>query len=342
MSSRVLSVDGGNTISGSSHRESTRVPFPGSEGVGHGVRLTATAGALAVGLYAAGPAWASPRAPGGGCGGIQAEVEPNGTAASATPINLGQVGMLSAIYGTIATPGDEDWFSFQAQGGRLFLSINTGVAGPAGSRDSFVSIFAADGTTLLEEDDDDGTGNGWDMTIESLDASLVAGLGQTVGQTYYARVRAKDPGATIDGYSLQIDFGLGTTPEIEPNDTFPGQQQLSRDVIIGSLSSAADVDWYAMTLLDAGFPFMVVDGDPERDGVGTDVTLLFDAGATLLTDSSGAGGPGNPPAEGFVGCASCTGYVRVTGTGPGTYAIGGWYSSDFCPIPVELQSFRIE
>jgi hypothetical protein len=131
--------------------------------------------------------------------------------------------------------------------------------------------------------------------------------------------------------------------EVEPNDTFPGQQVPYVSPILGSLSSATDVDWYQVDVLDFGIPFVVVDADPERDGTGTDIALRFDnfqiPVGSIVTDSSGLGSPSNPPAEGFA--ITDLGAVRVSGTGPGTYLLGVWYSGDGCPVPVELQGFEI-
>jgi len=304
-------------------------------------------GAYAVAMLALGgsvtsPAWAAPRVPEGGCAGLQAEQEPNGTAATATPFDLSTINdRFAGIHGTIAVPGDVDWYSFSAPpGARLWLSVDTGVAGP-GSRDSVVSIFGPDGMTLIEEDDDDGTGNGRDITIESLEASLVAGRVLSAGGTYYARVRAKIPGATIDGYSLLIAVTTAAPmPEIEPNDVPPCPP--ASTIVLGSLSSAADVDCYHVAILDNGFPFVVVDGDPERDGIGTDITLRFEGFfplETIVTDSSRAGDASNPPGEGFA--IMNLGTVFITGTGPGTYMFGWWFTGE-CPVPVDLQAFEIE
>jgi hypothetical protein len=87
---------------------------------------------------------------------------------------------------------------------------------------------------------------------------------------------------------------------------------------------------------------VVVDGDPERDGITTDVTLHVVGwnGQTITTNSAGAGSPSDPPAEGFhynVGV-----YARVTGTGPGTYLLLAAVTGESCTVPVELQSFEIE
>ena len=287
------------------------------------------------------PSWGASRGPEGGCAGLQTEQEPNDTPAGASPITLSDP-FFSAIHGAIAVPGDQDWFSFTAPAGsRLWLSVDTGVAG-GGARDSVVSIFGSDGVTLIEADDDDGTGNGWNFSIESLDASLVAGRLLTVGGTHYARVQAKDPAATIASYSLVIAaLDVAAQNEVEPT---PPCASLPMSVpILGSLSSGADEDCYFIDILNPpGIPFIVVDGDPERDGIGTDITLRFEQLPDAIeTNSSGAGEASNPAAEGFAIVASSPSTIRITGAGPGTYMLGVWWSG-FCPVPVQLQGFGIE
>lgn len=301
------------------------------------MKLACVVAVVGLGAFLARPAWPQ------GCPGLQSEQEPNDTAASASPIDLwpADQALFTAIYGTVAVPGDVDWFSFGAPAGaRLWLSVNTGVAQTSPSRDSVVSIFAPDGVTLIEEDDDDGTGNGWNDTVESLDASLIAGAVLPAAGTYYARVRAKDPGATIAGYSVMI--GLTTAAPVMEVEPTPPCRPLAEGLLLGSLSSSADVDCYQANILDHGLAFVVVDGDPERDGVGTDITLEIQGfgGQQLLTNSSRAGDAANPPGEGFALLGG--GDVYVTGAGPGTYLINVSWSTDTCPLPVALQSFEIE
>jgi len=306
--------------------------------------------ALAVLLVAASAA-AAPRVPEGGpgCGGLQTEQEPNGTAATASPV-VQSTGTQTfvGIYGTIQ-PGDVDWYSFTAPAGaRIWLSVDTGVAGPAGSRDSVVSLVAPDGSTVIETDDDDGTGNGRDFNIESSDASIIAGRMVPAAGTYFARVEAKVPGQAIDGYSLLL--GVTTAApmaEIEPNDCPPGGPAsvgLAGGVQSGSLSGPGDSDCYNINILDVGIPFIVVDGDPERDGVGTDVALRFvTVGGALAidADSSGTGSLVNSPAEGFA-LFTNMGLVRITGSGPGTYTLAVMFSRQECQVPVGLERFAIE
>lgn len=305
--------------------------------------LLVAAFTLAVFSLSAG-VWAAPRDPYGTCG--QTETEPNDTAATATPIQLPgpASGLFTGTFGSVPA-GDVDWFSFVAPpASRLWLAVDTGVAS-GGNRDTVLTLFAADGITVIEDEDDDGTGNGRDLTIETLHSSLVGGVPLVTGGTYFARVVSKIPLEPVEAYSLLI--AVTDTPpvaEVEPNDTPPGPQTPVFAPVLGTLTSATDVDWYNVNVLDFGFPFVVVDGDPERDGVGTNNSLFFDVQfpplGTIFTDSAGAGVAGNPPAEGFAIDVGL-GFARVTGNFAGTYLLGVWYSG-MCDVPVELQRVSVE
>lgn len=276
----------------------------------------------------------------------QDEVEPNGSFAQATPFALWTFdGAFSARRGAIDTPGDLDYYRFTttAAGARVWLVVDTGGnQAPGSSRDSVVSVLGPDGTTLLEEDDDDGTGNGRDNVVESLSASTIAGLQLGAAGNYYVRVRAKNPGDTISRYVLAIGVTTGApVPETEPNDT-PGQAQPAFSIIEGTLSSPTDVDWYNAGLLDFGFPMIVVDGDPERDGTSTDVTVRIEGFfGNLQTDSSAGAGQPAPGAEGVV-VENYGSNVRITGTSAGSYRLIAQFSGELCPVPVELESFSVE
>ena len=84
------------------------------------------------------------------------EVEPNNTAATANALNLNANGCRVAS-GAI-TAGDIDFWSFTAPAGsRVWAYVDTGggQSSPLNDRDSFLTLFNTDGTTIIEEDDDD-------------------------------------------------------------------------------------------------------------------------------------------------------------------------------------------
>lgn len=291
-------------------------------------------------------------APAGGralCPGPDVEQEPNDTPASATPITV----WLSASHGYgggISVPGDVDYYRIELQAGdRLWAAVDTGRSSATApySRDSVLEVHAPGGVALLERDDDDGTANGRDTTIESQEASIIAGFTATAGGAYLLRVSAKSPTALIAPYTLFVGVSRGSVPEQEPNDTPETAMIGSFGVVDAALSGPTDVDYYRLWLLDAGLPFVAVDGDPERDGIGTDVVVEWVTnGPTpslqMQADSSGAGGSPAPPAEGaLLESAGTQQTVRIKGPAAGTYRVGVLWSG-YCSVPVLLEKIEIE
>lgn len=313
------------------------------------LRRTAPAAALLVLGLAGGLAGDAPRPRGVFCPGTDVEIEPNDTPASATLLQLDGSGPARGIGAAIGAAADVDYYKLAATAGdRLWISVDTGRSSgaPPFSRDSALSVYAPDGTTLLEADDDDGTGNGLGATVETQEASIVAGLPVPATGTYVIRVTAKSPTALISPYTLLIGRSHGSSPEQEPNDDPASVPPLGGNWIYdGSLSGPGDVDYYRADLL-VGLPFVAVDGDPERDGVGTDVVLdLVDPfpphSQHLRADSSGAVGSPAPPAEGLLDQSHTQRLVRVTGPAAGTYRVGIVWSG-YCPVPVVLEKMDVE
>lgn len=228
----------------------------------HGPRVTAM---LALGVLTMGEAGGqAARQPRGFCPGPDVETEPNDTPATATELQVFVNSPSRGIGGAISPAGDADYYRVTAQAGDLlWASVDAGRSSgtPPFSRDTLLDVFAADGATLLERDDDDGTANGRDLTIESQAASVVAGLPLLSSGAYVLRVSAKSPAAQVSPYTLLIGLTRGSASEQEPNDT-PAQAQFAfAGAVDAALSSASDVDYYALNVLDAGHPFVVVDGD---------------------------------------------------------------------------------
>lgn len=282
------------------------------------------------------------------CPGTDVELEPNDTPATATLLQLGSGGQSRGIGGGITTPGDVDYYRLAATAGdRLWVSVDTGRSSgtPPYSRDSVLAVYAADGTTLLEQDDDDGTANGLDTTVESQEASLVAGLLLPATGTYVLRVAAKSSTALIAPYTLLIGLSNGSSAEQEPNDDPGSVPYLGNWVHDGSLSGPGDVDYYHANLL-VGLPFVAVDGDPERNGTGTDgrrdlVSAFPPYDLRVSADSSGAVGSPAPPAEALLDQTHFERLVRVTGPAAGTYRVGIIWSG-YCSVPVVLEKMDVE
>ena len=267
------------------------------------------------------------------------ETEPNNTPGTANPITL-TTSPCAIVSAAIRPDGDVDYFTFTAPAGsNIWIETDTGgTQDPAStSRDTVIDLLAADGMTVIESDDDDGTGNGGDQTIEATVASLIGGRALTAGGTYFIRVTAFGSGAAatsgeapviINPYRLFVILtNTAATPEVEANDTAATANPIVTEsgqigLRSGSISPAGDVDYYSVTATAGNILYFIADADPERDGVGADLVVEFrDPADTLLltVDSSITGSLGNPAAEGanFAITASGTYFVKVRHLSPG-------------------------
>ncbi len=260
------------------------------------------------------------------------ETEPNNTPGTANPITL-TTSPCAIISAAIRPDGDVDYFTFTAPAGsNIWIETDTGgTQDPAStSRDTVIDLLAADGMTVIESDDDDGTGNGGDGTIETVVASLIGGRTLTAGGTYFIRVTAFGGAAPviINPYRLFVTLtNTAATPEVEANDTAAMANPIVTEsgqigLRSGSISPAGDVDYYSVTATTGNILYFIADADPERDGVGADLAVeLRNIEDTLLltVDSSITGSLGNPAAEGanFAITASGTYFVKVRHLSPG-------------------------
>lgn len=259
------------------------------------------------------------------------EVEPNNSRAQATPL-LFSSQYTAIAHGAIRQGGELDVFSFVAPAGaKLWAYTDTGgTLNPNSNyRDTVLTLQDSSGTTL-ERDDDDGTGTGCDGTAETDLASVISGRTLAAGGTYYLSVRAFSPVRSIDAYRLYLHLTTVAGAEVEVNNTV-GQATPVNTVThyASSLSGPGDADFFSVQTLGAGnILFITLDGDPERDGVSTNVKLdVFDTdGSTLLVSVNSAGPPVAPEPQGEGVCLrvykSGTFYARVTSAagGSGTYS----------------------
>lgn len=268
---------------------------------------------------------------------VATETEPNNTSGTANSINLTS-DPCAIVTGAINPGGDVDFFTFTAPAGsRIWIETDTGGTQNAGanSRDTVIDLLAADGATVIENDDDDGTGNGGDGTIETGLASMIGGRTLTAGGTYFIRVRAFSGTGIINPYRLFVTLtNVAATAEVEANNTAATANSLvtgtgQTGLRSGSINAAGDVDYYSVVATAGNIVYFNVDADPERDGTGTDLVVEFrDPSDVLLlsVDSSITGSVANPAAEGanFTISTPGTYFIKVrhfSGTGTGTYHI---------------------
>ncbi|GIX32449.1 MAG: hypothetical protein KatS3mg125_0405 [Lysobacterales bacterium] len=190
---------------------------------------------------------------------IPGETEPNDTAAQAQTITL-NANLAAQIRGNIFPAGDLDWYAISLQAGdRVYAATNT--SKPVGSFDSVLTLFAPDGTTVIEEDDDDGS---FGST-----ASSIAGATIPANGTYYLRVRGfSATTTTIRPYDLFVQVRRGSpTAETEPNDVGGGGQPLpASGWVSGLVNPSGDTDYFTLNLNAGDTVFLSLDADPQRVG----------------------------------------------------------------------------
>src|ERR1043166_5405387 len=231
------------------------------------------------------------------------ETEPNNTPGTATALTFTPAAITTAA---INPGGDIDFYTFTAPAGaRVWIETDTGGTQNAGatSRDTVMDLLAADGTTVIENDDDDGTGNGGDGTIETGLASIIAGRTLVAGGTYFIRVQAFSATGIINPYRMFVSLtNVAATAEVEGNDTAATANVANSPALrSGSIGVLGDADYYSVSANAGDTIFFAADGDPDRDGNGSDLVVEFrsPADAVLLTvDSSITGDSTDPTAEG--------------------------------------------
>ncbi|NUP13594.1 MAG: hypothetical protein HOW73_46760, partial [Polyangiaceae bacterium] len=210
---------------------------------------------------------------------LVAEAEPNATAANATPIGNDVV-----VRGYVAPNGDADFYSFTAQAGdRVYAATMTSWA-VSSAGDSVLDLIASDGTTIIETDDNDG--------VLSTTSSSIAGATIPAAGTYYVRVRHSSAATQMRPYDLHFRLRSGAAnAEVEPNDATATPQTLPAggDWISGSLTSATDVDVYAVQLNAGDTIFASLDLDPERDAVewNGQISMATASGNFIVLNDSG-------------------------------------------------------
>ncbi len=243
------------------------------------------------------------------------EVEPNNSAGSATPLGTPNGGQLSG-----AT--DADWWAVSGlTGDRVYAWVNNG--GTSNSTlDTDLALLAADGSTLIEFDDEDA--DGADAPIEDLryiystSAGVLAGTRLTSDGTHYLRVTDTTATGTVHRYRLhtgRIAAERAPVGECEPNDDLASADRSAKHYYAGVIDTLDDRDVYAIKALEGDRVFLAVDGDPERDANGFDpantdpnafhakVVVYDPAGDVLISDISDANNstaaPDYPAQAGF-------------------------------------------
>jgi len=256
------------------------------------------------------------------------ELEPNNSPATATTLDVSSG--VAVASGAIGVVGDHDFFSFTAPAGaQVWLLVDTGGSQLPGatSRDSLVTLYAGNGTTFIEEDDNDGSGNGADFTEETGLASAIAGRTLVSGGTYYVKVSEAANTGIVNPYRLYVIVSFTTvSPEAEGNNG-PGTANailglgLPAGVRSGTISSPTDVDVYSVTVAVGNTLIVCLDADPGRTGAATDLVVELvstDQVNVLYTANSSGNEPGASEAFAFAVPAAGTYFARVKHASGGT------------------------
>ena len=196
----------------------------------------------------------------------QGETEPNAAFDTATPLVL-DAGGAARVVANVYANSDVDVYSFEASAGdRLYAATMTS-ASASGSVDSILEVVGADGATVIETDQDDGS--------FAATSSTVAGVTFGAAGTYFLRVRQNGTGH-LRPYHLWVQLRTGlVVGESESNDVLPGQPLPAGGWVAGTTASVADVDMFAVDLAAGDTVFASLDLDPDRDTIEWNGTLQF-------------------------------------------------------------------
>ncbi|MEQ1920895.1 MAG: CHRD domain-containing protein [Pyrinomonadaceae bacterium] len=221
------------------------------------------------------------------------DVEPNGTAATASPIPSS-----ARVRGNIIPNGDVDFYSFFATAGsKVYAAVQTSGSANA-STDSQLRLIGADGTTVIEFDEDDGSLGGLSSTI--------AGATIPTGGTFYLQVNHFSATNQLRPYDLYFRLQQGApTPEVEANDTPATANVLPASGWVSGARNpavATEQDWYSFTANAGDTVYLGMDMDPERDNVQWDgrlgIALFGDANNQILVvNDASTGSATNPLSE---------------------------------------------
>jgi subtilisin-like proprotein convertase family protein len=226
--------------------------------------------------------------------GLRAEVEPNGTAATATALG----GTNLVAIGNIFPVAELDYWSFVGNAGdKVYAAVQTSFDA-ANSQDSELRLIGTDGVTVIETDLNDGS--------FGTTSSTIAGATLPAAGTFYLQVKNTSTTSYLRPYHLHFRLQSGApTAETEPNDTPATANALpANGWVSGARNPAAgtEQDWYSFALNAGDTVFVSLDLDPERDNVQwngrVSVGLFGDAGNLFLpADDGSTGSATNPLSE---------------------------------------------
>ncbi len=263
--------------------------------------------------------------------GQASEVEPNDTFGTATAVPGGDYGT-----GDISPAGDVDFWSVAgaAVGDLVFAQTDTGES--TTTPDTTLTVRAADGSTLIEFDDDDGG------PLES----AVAGAPVPQAGAVFFEIHEFGDNALITPYHLTavVVDPASAVAESEPNDDAPSATPVTAPMMTAAVPTG-DVDFFSFPATAGDRVCVIMDDDPDNDG-GPTATLIqildTDGSTTILDGDNGATADANAAGT-VVVAATGTYYLRVAvGAGSDDSDYSFVVVVDGGEIPVELQSLTVE
>jgi subtilisin-like proprotein convertase family protein len=250
------------------------------------------------------------------------ESEPNGTAATATPISSVPARFRANIDPVFT---DVDFYSFAAStGDRIYAATITSAA--TGGSNTTLDLIAPDGTTVIQSDDEHGS--------LGPSSSSIAGATAPGNATFYLKVSAT---SAVLRYELYLEIRSGVpTAETENNDN--GQAVANTGAwMSGDVSSVDIIDRFTLSLNVGDTVFLSADLDPERDasdllaGIGIDLIN----GYTMTVDDSTSV---SPRSEAFVHSIDVAGTYKMQLRCTSTCPTGGNYHFSISVIPAQTHS----
>ena len=167
--------------------------------------------------------------------------EPNPSSSMATPLVLG-----TQVRGSIATQGDEDWFSVELTAGSL-VEIAMSAPGEGEVRYRW-SLFAPDGLTRIAESTEPAGADAlWPVQVRAVGAQ---------SGRFFILVE-DDDGQNAEQGRL---YGLTVRTLVEPDtqEGLNGNDEIARATVVtsgqmvtGYVASTSDADWYAIDVANA-------------------------------------------------------------------------------------------
>lgn len=190
---------------------------------------------------------------------LGSESEPNNTFATADVLTGTEGKIKASLFSGVTAPAatDPDWFSLTTTvaNSKIYAAV---INSAAASQDTVLDVFASDGTTILETDDQDGSFGG--------SSSSIAGTVLATPGTYYLRVTNFSVTAPIAPYELYFAVRSGaTTLETEPNNNGTPQVLPASQYVNGVIDPVGDTDTFTFTANAGDTVFLSQDLDPERD-----------------------------------------------------------------------------